>query len=386
MLAHEIEQELALLGVAQVAQEGERPDPRQNGGAGGLHGARRRPRARRQHQRFPHLLRRRAVHRRPFEQRRAEERRQLAAAPAVPAHQVELLREGGRGELRADLLLGAGAGGEPVLHPGAAAGGEDPLVLLRAVPPARPLLLRDDARERGFDLRDRHRDRVALEDRRERALRVARGFGGQRRRLLQPPAQEMAGGKRHQVLPRRVDRHRDALLPLEVEAEQPELRVGFDDAPRAPARHREHPADVEREPRLDGLEGLERLARGRQGEVLEQFLQRGRVRPQPAQALHQAGPPLLTVPEPEADELDEEALAGLPRAIRKGLVRREFQQRRGQRLLAGRTHPLERLDEGGAVAHALLQTRHPELLDRRGVASGDQFVPPLDPAGVAHGR
>ena len=384
--ANELERSLALLGVAERAEQGRSAGPGEDLDARRLDltGGRAQPSG--EHERFPGEGRIGACLPSAAKHLAGHERAHVTAPAPVPARQFDLLGQRGRRELGADLLLGAALGRQPVLHSRSAAGGQDPGVLLGAVPPARPVAVVEKTGKRGLDLGHAHRRAEALDDRRQSALRVGRDLGRESVPLFEPAPEEMARRQGRQVFLRRIDRHRDAPLLLEVQPQHPELGVGFDDPSRAAPRHREHAADVVFEPGFEDFQRLERLARPGQREVFQQRLQRRPAGPQMAHAIPKARAQLLSVPDSEPDYLAEEQFQARPRALGARLVRRQLQQRRGQGSLPRRPEPPERLGKRLAVSDPHLQPGEPELLDLPGVAAGDQGVPLHQPGRVTHGR
>jgi hypothetical protein len=179
--------------------------------------------------------------------------------------------------------------------------------------------------------------------------------------------------QRHEILRRCAERHRDALVFLEVQAADAEVRIQLRDDAGAAAGHEEHLPFVVLEPDLDLLRALDRVA-GRIGEAGE-FVDTLEVLVlvvRPLEGLidmRAEGGGMLGQPA----GLFEDLQALRPHlALEVGVVE-EAEEGVGLRALLGLAERLRRAKERFDVARIGVELGHPERLERVEVSFFDQF-------------
>ncbi len=294
-------------------------------------------------------------------QGRGEEVGQLLAARAVLPGQVELRLHVRLLEIAADGLLGSGRRGVPLVRRLRAGTADDDLrILTRRGPPRRPLLLGDDPGHGVAHFRHGHRPGEALEDAGEEVGGLLRRFLAHFLRVRELLAQHVARGERHEVLRGRAEGDGDALVLLEVETGDAELRVQLRHHAGAAAGHEEHLSLVVLQPHLDLLRALDGV-RGRFVEVgvvedaLEALVRAVRA----AKGLLDRGAELRGVLGETAQLLQHRQALG-PELPFQQNVGEKSEERIGLRALLGLAENLGDADERLGVGGIALELVHPE--------------------------
>jgi hypothetical protein len=296
--------------------------------------------------------------------RGGERVRELLAPAAVLARQVELRLHVGAIEVAADRAFGVRLrAGEGVRRFCAAAAGDHARVLARRGPPRRPLRLGHDADHRIAHFAHQHRTAEALQDAREEFSRRVLGRSLQLLGIAELLAQHVSLRQRDEELRGRAERDGDALVFLEIEAADAELGIELRDHTRAAPGHEEALAFVVRQPDLDLLGALDRIAlRIGERRVLKRAGEALVIAVAFAQRLFDGRPQVRRMLGQAADLLED------LQALRPGLallerVAEETEERVGLRALLRLAQRLrggeERVDVGGIA----LDLVHPERLE-----------------------